>query len=460
MKKLASLLCAMVLTTGAFAQPVNPKAAPVEPVQKAAQSDYQFTTPTDFVALQYGGGTGDYVIFLYANNQPVAQLSIKTASDNSLAGTYTLGVEGGQSYNSALYQGNNTLTVKSGKLSLAYCGIYCTTTENVYDVVGEDLEVEDGTETVTCSFSGQVRGLAAWKDYYIDCNKNGQNCDKARITLTDEITGSPVPESELPSGSCGAKGDNLTWDISCDGELTILTIKGIGAMADYSQSSTSPWHNYSYYFHSVLIEQGVANIGNRAFYMCNDVTSVSISNTVTNIGESAFEGCTGLTSIDIPNSVTSIGNKAFCNCSSMTSATFGNKLKSIGASAFEGCLGLTSIVIPGSVTSIGASAFAHCYYLESVTFESAVPPTIGYNAFLYCTCDFIVPCGCKDAYMAALGVDAERVKENCDIETGVEATFTDKDDSHIGKPARKFMENGILFIERNGKVYTPQGVEL
>ena len=50
--------------------------------------------------------------------------------------------------------------------------------------------------------------------------------------------------------------------------------------------------------------------------------------------------------------------------------------------------------------------------------------------------------------------------ENCDIETGVEATFIDKDDSHVGKPARKFMENGILFIERNGKVYTPQGVEL
>ena len=30
------------------------KETPAQPIQKAAQSDYQFTTPTDFVALQYG----------------------------------------------------------------------------------------------------------------------------------------------------------------------------------------------------------------------------------------------------------------------------------------------------------------------------------------------------------------------------------------------------------------------
>lgn len=411
------------------------KASPVEPVQKAAQSDYKFTTPTDFVALNYNNGVGDYVIFLYANNQPIAQLSIQTASDNSLAGTYTLGVEGGQFYNSALYQGSNTLTVKSGKLSLAYCGTQCFGTgEDFYDITGEDLEVEVGKDIVTYSFSAQVHGLAAWKDHYLDCNRYGQNCDKARITLTDEITGLPVaPASEPPSGSCGAKGDNLTWDVSCEG---VLTVKGIGAMADYNQSSTSPWNNYRF-FHSISIEKGVANIGNRAFYMYSEVTSVSIGNTVTNIGESAFEGCTGLTSVEISN-----------------------KLKSIGESAFEGCLGLTSMDIPKSVTNIGASAFAHCYYLESVNFESAMPPAIGYNAFLYCTCDFVVPCGSKDAYIAALGVDAERVKENCDTETGIEATVIDKDDSYAEKPARKFMENSILYIERNGKVYNVQGAEV
>lgn len=199
MKKVTSLLCAMVLAVSAFALPVVKKAPQLTPIQKSVQEGepdayYQFTTPTDFVALQYGGGTGDYVLFLYANNQPVAQLSIKTASDNSLAGTYTLGTYGGQSYNSALYQGNNTLTVEYGIVSIKYVGQLPTTTEDIYEIVASQLLVVNGEQIISYSFSGTVVGLAAWKDYYIDCNKNGQNCDKARITLNDGNANSTFAE--------------------------------------------------------------------------------------------------------------------------------------------------------------------------------------------------------------------------------------------------------------------------
>lgn len=190
MKKVTALLCALALTAGAFALPVVKKAPQLTPIQKSVQEGepdayYQFTTPTDFVALQYGGGTGDYVLFLYANNQPVAQLSIKTASDNSLAGTYTLGTYGGQSYNSALYQGTNTLTVEYGIVTLKYKGQSPTTTEDIYEIVASQLLVVNGEQIISYSFSGTIVGLAAWKDYYLNCNRNGQDCDKARITLTE-----------------------------------------------------------------------------------------------------------------------------------------------------------------------------------------------------------------------------------------------------------------------------------
>ena len=201
MKKVTSLLCALVLAISAFALPVVKKAPQLKPIQKAVMDEnggpdayYQFTTPTDFVALQYGGGTGDYVIWLYANNQPVAQLSIKTASDNSIAGTYILGTYGGQSYNSALYQGNNTLTVEYGVVSLKYKGQLPTTTEDIYEIVASQLLVVNGEQIISYSFSGTVVGLAAWKDYYVECNQTGNNCDKARITLNDGTNNSTFAE--------------------------------------------------------------------------------------------------------------------------------------------------------------------------------------------------------------------------------------------------------------------------
>ena len=65
----------------------------------------------------------------------------------------------------------------------------------------------------------------------------------------------------------------------------------------------------------------VTSIEDNAFYMCDDLTSVTIPNSVTSIGEQTFYRCSGLTSITIPNSITSIGENAFGECSNLTSVT-------------------------------------------------------------------------------------------------------------------------------------------
>ena len=42
----------------------------------------------------------------------------------------------------------------------------------------------------------------------------------------------------LGSGTCGANGSYLTWELDCDG---LLTISGTGDMADYTGSTYVPW---------------------------------------------------------------------------------------------------------------------------------------------------------------------------------------------------------------------------
>ena len=151
-------------------------------------------------------------------------------------------------------------------------------------------------------------------------------------------------------------------------------------------------------------EYVVVGIGDKAFWSCSGLTSITIPNSVTSIGSDAFVGCSSLTSITIPNSVTSIDSDAFKNCTSLTSVTLhcskigscfrqnssiqeiniGEEVISIGSFAFWGCSGLTSITIPNSVTSIGNDAFEDCTNLLSIVIPNSVT-TIGENAFRNCT---------------------------------------------------------------------------
>ena len=135
---------------------------------------------------------------------------------------------------------------------------------------------------------------------------------------------------------------------------------------------------------SVTIPDSVTTIGGRAFYYCTFLTSVTIPNSVTTIGEMAFEGCDRLTSVTIGDSVTTIGDYAFIGCDRLTSVTIGDSVTTIGNWAFQACESLTSVTIPDSVTTIGKEAFAYCESLTSVTIGDSVT-TIGSDAFYGCS---------------------------------------------------------------------------
>ena len=165
----------------------------------------------------------------------------------------------------------------------------------------------------------------------------------------------------------------------------------------------APWYPLRENIKKVVIENGVTNIGNSAFYDCYNITSITIPKTVTSITDHAFFNCKGLTSVTIPNSVTSIAGETFYGCSSLTSITIPNSVTSIGSYAFVNCSSLTSIIIPNSVEIIEYSAFSGCSGLTSITIPNSVE-SIAQQAFMDCTgltsitCEASTPNAYYDAF--------------------------------------------------------------
>ena len=58
---------------------------------------------------------------------------------------------------------------------------------------------------------------------------------------------------------------------------------------------------------TIIFANPLTTIGNRAFYGCNILKSISFPEGVTTIGDEAFKYCHSLISVIIPNSVVSIG---------------------------------------------------------------------------------------------------------------------------------------------------------
>ena len=207
---------------------------------------------------------------------------------------------------------------------------------------------------------------------------------------------------------------------------------------------------------TVTIPNSVTSIEEGAFKECTGLTSVTIGNSVTSIGDGAFHSCSGLTSITIPNSVTSIENFAFKDCSGLSTVTIGNSVTSIGEGAFLDCTGLSTVTIGNSVTSIGNYAFEGCFKLSDFYCYAEKVPTTGSDVFknaLFSWTTLHVPAASINAYKAAYQWKGFRtIVALTPEETGVKPITATENPSD-----RKFMENGRLIIQKNGRHYNAAG---
>ena len=133
---------------------------------------------------------------------------------------------------------------------------------------------------------------------------------------------------------------------------------------------------------SIIISEGVKTIGEAAFRDCEKLASVIMQNGLENIGKEAFFQCGNLRKVEMPDTVTYIGAHAFATCSNLSNIRLSNGLTSIEYGTFYQT-NLPSITIPEGITDIGSCAFSCCTNLRSINMSNNVI-NIGNDAFYCC----------------------------------------------------------------------------
>ena len=168
---------------------------------------------------------------------------------------------------------------------------------------------------------------------------------------------------------------------------------------------------------SIVIDEGVENIGDYVFECCTNLRSIYIPASVRSIGTGLFGSCYNLTSIKvdekneycdsrdgsnaiilsgfdelavacsatkIPASVKKLGNFSFYHCNVMEQLVIPEGVETIGHDVFFECSGLKSISLPESLTEIGVNAFHGCTSLTSIYIPKNVTKIREENIFRGC----------------------------------------------------------------------------
>ena len=109
-----------------------------------------------------------------------------------------------------------------------------------------------------------------------------------------------------------------------------------------------------------VVPDSVLVLGERAFYHCQNLTSVIIPDSVTDLGLFLFKDCTALTNVQIGIGVEEISSGIFSGCTGLKESSIPNTSSRIGGWAFKNCSNLEKVTIPDSVEWMDLYAFEGC----------------------------------------------------------------------------------------------------
>lgn len=173
------------------------------------------------------------------------------------------------------------------------------------------------------------------------------------------------------TGDCGTNA-KYSYD-SATKTLTISTkASGTGTMKDYGVTGLNrpAWRSDSAMKSScttLIIEEGITYIGDRAFYQMAALKNVSFPSSLKTISDYAFSECPSLGNITLPENLENIRQYAFYDSGITGTIAFPDSLTSIGTArlaptietgySFGKCPNLTTVKYGAGLTSTGKYAF-------------------------------------------------------------------------------------------------------
>lgn len=215
-------------------------------------------------------------------------------------------------------------------------------------------------------------------------------------------------------------------DLSCtlDTDTGVFTVRGSGRGAGYANSTTkrAPWYNlYRNQIKSVVIEDGVIEIGAYWFYNCSNLASVTFADSVDTIGDCCFRSCSSLQNITLPKNCSWYYKELFLDCTSLKWAIMPESNNTSGYSGklpdgtFSGCTALEEVYIGSGHTALDTKAFYNCKNLHGVIWSSGSITSVGTDALnsVPSSCVFFSPNNALGSWATSFGKVANALNASC-----------------------------------------------
>ncbi len=302
------------------------------------------------------------------------------------------------------------ILVKGGAVTL-YGGSDYAVKENMTDLSGNPIGNEfkfAGVPAVNQTLNGNVLEFTA-TDVNITLLRDG-----------DEYIAVYRGEGSIPTANRWGTG---TFCQLSDNFCTDPNSKGFTV----SNAVPNPVLSYNVYknIKTVIIDEGVTEIGSQHFSYMNYLTTIVYPDSLTKIGSAAFQGCGSLKT----------AFKAYTRgTENVVDLSYVNEL-SVG-NLFNGCSGIKYVRLPETITSIGYEMFQNCSALVAVVcgegeftdgtvdLENSMIDTISDRAFKNDgkLTSFILPATVANIY----GAGADASFYGCSAESGIVKLYTNE----------------------------------
>lgn len=352
-----------------------------------------------------------------------------------------------------------------------------------------------GTACSTIKFGKNVRSIG--ERAFLECrNLNGDLTlpDSVQIVGDSAFAGCTGLTGTLTLGSSlQTIGAGAFYDCSFSGNLVIPdSVTSIGRYAFYSRPYLRPETQgtltlgrnlrtigefaflESRYTGSLTIPDSVVEIGERAFYQCENLNgTLTLGRSLRTIGKEAFYWCAFTGSLTIPEGVAEIADGAFSSLHQFNrdgmfngTLTLPSTLKTIGAEAFAYTDFSGELLIPDGVTSIGANAFAKCDGFGGTLSLPDSVKTVGESAFYQCEgfTGLKLPAGLTKietlsfAFMAGLKTEVVIPEGVTEIGEGAfECSYMPS--VRLPSTLRKIEKQAFMYAHNLTKITLPDGLE-